>query len=264
MMQWIALRDVGVSSRTMWCALMGVAKWDTPGCGHLFDVPHDAGDFALCHDLVQFCEVTKEELQKVTSAFPYFEPVIREWDILTENYEARNYRVLNHMLTLLLEEANSIRREVKKKNKTMTANQLKQILERVFPYGLSEDAIRRLFAPEYKTFDVHTSQFFTIEKQAMRFDFRKFGMAYSGGVISAWGVSFSFSHPRFDRISVKVFYDPRRRELYNSVLAVPRYTHEDYLVRGGAIRQTANMVKSERDMERYLKKLFTQFECPEK
>lgn len=115
MMQWIALRDVGVSSRTMWCALMGVAKWDTPGCGHLFDVPHDAGDFALCHNLVQFCGVTKEELQKVSAAFPYFEPVIREWDILTENYEARNYRVLNHMLTLLLEEANSIRREVKKK-----------------------------------------------------------------------------------------------------------------------------------------------------
>lgn len=114
MMQWIALRDVGVSSRTMWCALMGVAKWDTPGCGHLFDVPHDAGDFALCHDLVQFCEVTKEELQKVTSAFPYFEPVIREWDMLAESYELGYYRIVNHTLLTLRKEADSIRRRIEK------------------------------------------------------------------------------------------------------------------------------------------------------
>lgn len=40
MLQWIGTHHVGISSRTMWCALMGIANSETPAyCG--FDVPGD-------------------------------------------------------------------------------------------------------------------------------------------------------------------------------------------------------------------------------
>nr|DAT47445.1 MAG TPA: hypothetical protein [Caudoviricetes sp.] len=85
MLQWIGTHHVGISSRTMWSALMGVENTETPAnCG--FDVPYDWDDFSRCYDLVTFCEVTKEELQKVVEAFPYYKPIIDRWDDLVEAY----------------------------------------------------------------------------------------------------------------------------------------------------------------------------------
>lgn len=95
MIQWIGTHSVGVSSRTMWCALMGVANSETPTyCG--FDVPYDGDDFSRCYDLVTFCEVEKEELQKVVEAFPYYKPIIDEWDNIVSAYVQADYnRVLD-------------------------------------------------------------------------------------------------------------------------------------------------------------------------
>lgn len=85
MLEWIGTHHVGISSRTMWCALMGIANNETPTyCG--FDFPRDADDFSRCYDLVTFCEVTKEDLQKVVEAFPYYQPIIEEWDNLVSAY----------------------------------------------------------------------------------------------------------------------------------------------------------------------------------
>ena len=89
MLQWIGTHHVGISSRTMWCALMGIANSETPSyCG--FDVPHDWDDFSRCYDLVTFCEVEKEELQKVVEAFPYYKPIIDEWDNLVTAYQDKS------------------------------------------------------------------------------------------------------------------------------------------------------------------------------
>lgn len=85
MLEWIGTRDVGVSSRTMWVALMGVARGVNDYNGG-FDVPHDSDDFSRCYDLVKYGEVTKEELQKVAEAFPYYKPIIDRWDELVEAY----------------------------------------------------------------------------------------------------------------------------------------------------------------------------------
>lgn len=85
MLEWIGTRRVGVSSRTMWCALMGVAR-DGDGCHDVFDVPYDCDDFSRCYALVQYGEVTKEELQKVVEAFPFYKPIIDRWDALVEAY----------------------------------------------------------------------------------------------------------------------------------------------------------------------------------
>lgn len=85
MLEWIGTRHVGVSSRTMWCALMGVANSETPTC-YGFDTPHDWDDFSRCYDLVVYGEVTKEELLKVVEAFPFYKPIIDRWDDLVEAY----------------------------------------------------------------------------------------------------------------------------------------------------------------------------------
>lgn len=85
MLEWIGTRHVGVSSRTMWCALMGVAR-DGDSCYAGFDTPHDSDDFSRCYDLVNYGEVTKEELQKVVEAFPFYKPIIDRWDELVEAY----------------------------------------------------------------------------------------------------------------------------------------------------------------------------------
>ena len=85
MLEWIGTRRVGVSSRTMWCALMGAANSETPTC-YGFDTPHDWDDFSRCYDLVTYGEVTKEELQKVVEAFPFYKPIIDRWDALVEAY----------------------------------------------------------------------------------------------------------------------------------------------------------------------------------
>ena len=85
MLQWIGTRNVGVSSRTMWCALMGVARYGDD-CRGVFDVPHDWCDFSRCYDLVKYGEVEKEELQMVVDAFPFYKPIIDRWDCLVEAY----------------------------------------------------------------------------------------------------------------------------------------------------------------------------------
>ena len=85
MLEWIGTRHVGISSRTMWCALMGVAR-DGDGSHSGFDVPYDWDDFSRCYDLVTYGEVTKEELQKVVEAFPFYKPIIDRWDEIVEAY----------------------------------------------------------------------------------------------------------------------------------------------------------------------------------
>lgn len=64
---------------------MGVAR-DGDSCYADFDVPYDWDDFSRCYDLVEYGEVTKEELQKVVEAFPYYKPIIDRWDDLVEAY----------------------------------------------------------------------------------------------------------------------------------------------------------------------------------
>lgn len=98
MLQWIGTHHVGISSRTMWCALMGVASSETPSY-YGFDVPHDWDDFSRCYDLVVYGEVTKEELQVVIEAFPFYKPIIDRWDELVEAYLSPGgkgvYRILD-------------------------------------------------------------------------------------------------------------------------------------------------------------------------
>lgn len=90
----------------MWCALMGVARYGDASVNG-FDVPHDWDDFSRCYDLVVYGEVTKEELQMVVEAFPFYKPIIDRWDELVEAYLSPGgkgvYRILDSVYSEVME-----------------------------------------------------------------------------------------------------------------------------------------------------------------
>ena len=97
MIEWIGCHNVGISSRTMWCAIMGVKCYKA-------DVPYDADDFSRCYDLYKFSELTSADLQKVAIIYPDWRPIIDQWDELCEMYVAKNYRGVNERLKAMFDE----------------------------------------------------------------------------------------------------------------------------------------------------------------
>lgn len=94
MTEWIASHHVGISSKTMWSALMNVP------CDR-DDYPYDADDFSRCYDLYKFAELTKENLQAVVVAYPYYAPIVERWDELCVLYEQQKYRDIYEILDSL-------------------------------------------------------------------------------------------------------------------------------------------------------------------
>lgn len=92
MIDWIGTHHVGISSKTMWCALMipnaKEIKRNIRKGFYGYDVPYDVDDFSRCYDLYKFCELTLDDLRKIDREFPYWKPVIDEWHKLVSAYEA--------------------------------------------------------------------------------------------------------------------------------------------------------------------------------
>ena len=85
MIEWIGTHHVGVSSKTMWVALM------CPQCvanknSLEYDIPHDAGDFSRCYDLYRFARLNLDDLRRVEKVFPYWKPIIDVWGNLSTAY----------------------------------------------------------------------------------------------------------------------------------------------------------------------------------
>lgn len=85
MIEWIGTHDVGVSSKTMWVALMCPQCVDNKNSWE-YDVPGDTGDFSRCYDLYRFAKLTKDDLRKVGEVFPYWKPIIEVWSNLSTAY----------------------------------------------------------------------------------------------------------------------------------------------------------------------------------
>lgn len=78
MIEWIGTHRIGVSSKTMWVALMCNPQSVERICLN-YDVPYDADDFSRCYDLYKFAELNLNDLRKIVSVFPYWKPIIDEW-----------------------------------------------------------------------------------------------------------------------------------------------------------------------------------------
>lgn len=107
MAEWIVTHHVGISSRTMWTALMCVKPTKEM---FIYDIPYDADDFSRCYDLVKFCEVShSEDFPKILQVFPWYAPIIRNWGKLSEMYENNNFRGVNDLLRSLRKECKLMR-----------------------------------------------------------------------------------------------------------------------------------------------------------
>lgn len=103
MIEWVGLGMMGISSRTMWCALMGVDVVDYVDC------PHDIADLDYCIRMVRNGEVTKEDLQEVKKSYAWFSPFIDSWDELVSLYDNGKLCELNDKIFELCQISNQIR-----------------------------------------------------------------------------------------------------------------------------------------------------------
>ena len=111
MAEWIATHHIGISSRTMWTALMGIKPTKEM---FRYDIPYDSDDFSRCYDLVKFCKVSQsEDFPKILQVFPWYAPIIRNWGKLSEMYENNNFRGVNDLLQSLGKEC-KLERNIKK------------------------------------------------------------------------------------------------------------------------------------------------------
>lgn len=124
------------------------------------------------------------------------------------------------------------------------------------PIDEHNDEFKSMFEPEYKEIPFGEQN----TKTCLKFNPKEHGLDYKSGTISCTGIIFKYAHERFD-VSVHVFYSYATRDIYNSVLATPRYTVKDFNYRN-SIRQSSVKVICDKDISNYFKRLRKRFECP--
>ena len=103
---WVAGRDTGTSSKTMWAALTGAVKGPAR-LDFYRDIPHDGDDFGRCYRLIQAVPEWASRLDEIVAAFPAWGPIIREWDRLCRIYDETGGR-LYYELQPLVDESRGI------------------------------------------------------------------------------------------------------------------------------------------------------------
>ena len=103
MIEWIAICDTGISSETMWSALMDVKRKAN------LNIPRDNNDFRRCYDMVEYGQVTLNELQVVKKQYPWFSPIVDNWKELSLLYEEELDKRLYMRIRQLCKESDAIR-----------------------------------------------------------------------------------------------------------------------------------------------------------
>lgn len=107
MIEWIAIYDTGISSETMWSALMEVKRKAN------LNIPRDNSDFRRCYDMVEYGQVTLDELQVVKKQYPWFSPIVDNWKELSLLFEEELDERLYMRIRQLCKESDAIRYEEK-------------------------------------------------------------------------------------------------------------------------------------------------------
>ncbi|KKN04551.1 hypothetical protein LCGC14_1096320 [marine sediment metagenome] len=85
--QWIVNGEVGISSKTIWAVMMKVVmEIHRDSCN--YGVPHDPDDFSRCYKLLALFPEWRKRFTEVSQVFPKWVGFVREWDKLTEMFEA--------------------------------------------------------------------------------------------------------------------------------------------------------------------------------
>ena len=78
--EWIINGNVGISSKTMWAALMGVEYYRA-------DFPHDAADFSRCHTFAEIAELTPEDFETICKVYPWWRIIYEIWPDMAKALE---------------------------------------------------------------------------------------------------------------------------------------------------------------------------------
>lgn len=143
----------------------------------------------------------------------------------------------------------------------MTKEFLLKIMKASFNIDVKDDFFNRLYEPEYYTQPIDEYKLKSYCSNALTFDYNLFDLIFVKGEVSCTGLTFQFRSDRFEKILVSVFYDSFEKKIYNSVLAIPKYTENDYLDRK-SINQRSRKVKSNSDLKKVFNDLYKRFECP--
>lgn len=109
MIEWIATHKVGISSKTMWTALMGVKPTSESSFVN-YDIPYDTDDFSRCYDLVRFCDVTPAyDFPRITAIFPWYAPILDRWETLALLYERKQWDKFREIMDKAIDESRHIR-----------------------------------------------------------------------------------------------------------------------------------------------------------
>lgn len=90
--EWIASRDVGISSMAIWTVMTG-DKHPYIQRGKSYHVrwsnehPCDSVDFGRCYRLLKLFPDWRPRLGEVSTRFPWWKPFVEHWDELTALYE---------------------------------------------------------------------------------------------------------------------------------------------------------------------------------
>jgi hypothetical protein len=85
-LQWIAGRDTGISSKTIWSVMMGVEVLGTEAWSLQYDVPLDPDDFGRCYRLLELIPGWRARLGEVADRFPAWRPLVEHWSELEALY----------------------------------------------------------------------------------------------------------------------------------------------------------------------------------
>lgn len=86
-LEWVVQGEVGISSKTIWAVMLGVADPHAENSWRIYDRPWDVGDFRRCYLLLELIPEWKPRLNKVAELFPQWKPYVEKWDELTALYE---------------------------------------------------------------------------------------------------------------------------------------------------------------------------------
>lgn len=105
--EWIVSNDTGISSKTMWYALMS----DVHNANDKdLDKPYDADDFGRCYRFMKHSEATKSDFERIAAVFPFWKPYIENWEELENLYITRKFISLYEKLRELEFESDNIRK----------------------------------------------------------------------------------------------------------------------------------------------------------
>jgi len=76
--EWIVYGNTGISSISMWAALMDL---EIKKCSKI-DIPSDHCDFKRCVELYEYAGLNKKDLHKISIEIHFWKPLIDNWDEL--------------------------------------------------------------------------------------------------------------------------------------------------------------------------------------